>query len=117
MSEKPNHQRHRLSWRWIETKRLVKGSGLVRDRMYDNSSDADAVRRMRDPQSAVAKERAAEAPTLLRSINRQSSEHHDGNWIRHVATEAAAAAGGGNGARCQRVVTDYLVIIGSDEGA
>jgi len=64
-----DHQRHRLSWRRLEAKRLIEGFGPLGGRGHDDAADADCVRRVRNTQCAMAKEGAAEAPALLRTVN------------------------------------------------
>ena len=68
-----DHQRHRLRRRRIETERLIEGSRLLGDRMHDDAADADRIGSMRHAQRAVAKERTAEAPALLRAIDGEAS--------------------------------------------
>jgi hypothetical protein len=43
--------------------------------MDDDATDADGIGRMGDAQGAVAKQRPAEAPALLRTVDRQAAEH------------------------------------------
>ena len=60
--------------------------------MDDDATDADGIGRMSDAQSAVPKQRPAEAPALLRTVDRQATKDSHRDRVGHVAAEAAYTA-------------------------
>jgi hypothetical protein len=52
--------------------------------------DADGLGSMGNALRAVAEQGAVELPTLLRTVDRQTAEHGDRDWVRHVAPEGRA---------------------------
>jgi hypothetical protein len=56
--------------------------------------------------------------SLRPAVDRQPAEHHDGNRIRHIATNAAGCELMRNGAGRHRVVATHATpLIGHDEGS
>src|SRR6202041_390544 len=81
------------------------------------ATDTNGVGRVGDAQGAVPEQRPAEAPALLRMVDRQATKHRDRDRVGHVAAEAAYTALHGDRAGGEGVVADYTMIVGDDEGA
>jgi hypothetical protein len=82
-----NHKRHRLRRRRVEAERLIESFRLIGDGMHDDAADADRIGSMRHTLRAVAKERAAEPPALLRAIDGKAAES---NGARRPLSRALA---------------------------
>ena len=70
--------------------------------MDDNAADTNGVGRMGNTQGAIPEQRPAEAPALLRTIDRQAAEDSHRDRVGHIAAEAAHATLHGDRAGGQR---------------
>ena len=105
------HQGHRLERRGGQTEAHVESLRLFRDRMHGQAADADTVGRVDDPVRGVLKEGAPQSATLTIACDRKPREHHHGDRVRHVASEAPGGRVGSHGAGRQRVVRNDLACV------
>lgn len=81
--------------------------------MNDDSSNADDVGRVFNPECTVAEQSRAEALALLRTIYGWVTKYSNEDPLWHVATKTADARSCGDGARRQRVVSYHPVLTGN----
>lgn len=83
------HQRHRMQRRRLKTIVFVELLGAVVKRMHQQRSDTSVMRNHHRPVDGVLQKGCAKLDTLRSMINRQPSQHHHRNWIRHIPANRA----------------------------
>jgi hypothetical protein len=98
-----------------ETPTQIEAFGIFGNGVDENSGDAGCLRGLVRAQDRIAQKQRAKSPTLLRPMHRQLAKNNDGNWIRHVASQAARRLARRHGAGCQRIVGDYTHVAANHE--
>jgi len=111
------HEDHRIERRWIESQSAVEGDSIVRERMDEETTNADGVGREDDPSRRVLKKRSAKAMPVARLIHREPRKDNDRDRIRHVAAESTGRFLDADGARGEGVARDDSIRLADDERA
>jgi len=63
----------------------IKGARSLMQGMNQQRTYASLMRQAGRAQDRIAQQIGPQAETLMRPIDREPSQHHDGHWIGHVA--------------------------------
>ena len=85
--------------------------------MNKQSTDTDGIRRLNNALCGVMKQRTAKTLAMERSDDGQTSQHHNGNRLRHIAAEAARGNACANGTGCQGIISNNMNVLANNKRA
>lgn len=111
-SDQLKHQGHRMNWRFTKSVFQVEAPGRLIQSMNEQCPNPHIQGHRLTTQHGIPKHGGTQVLPLVLRINSQSSQHHDRDWIGHVATNVGCAFRMGYRASRQRVVgTDFPLLI------